>query len=804
MKAHNVRQLVSCGLVLGLVGLATTGCPPPSTNPPDNEPKVADGIFAEMGEPMPLATAQQRETFQRGRRVALRRFSLGEGLGPSFNTTFCASCHENPTTGGSSPRYRNFYLVADDRESFVMIDEPPSKPHTDRPGDYEAPKPKTAKSGVQLRYRDGKPYRNRTPDNARVVVHRNGIPFFGVGALAQISLEEILKREDPKDRDNDGISGRPNVGDLGAIGRFGRKAQTGSLEGFVRGPLFNHVGITSNPLTPEMRRRLPFADNATTIQRGALRERSQAQVATSDEPLEDSDGVEDPELPTEDLFDLVSFVRLLAAPEPTPLDDRAKHGEELFDSIGCADCHVPALKGPNGLIPAYTDLLLHDMGEKLADGFAQADAKGSEFRTQPLWGLAATDPYLHDGRAATVDEAIRWHGGEGDRARKNYEDLSEQDREDLLAFLETLGGAEQDSQGLIPPDDPVPEAGEFDGPVAGLTKRERELFERGRRLFDRDTTVEEGLGPKFNGDSCRACHFDPTTGGAGPAGLSVTREGRLTPEGTFEAPPGGTLLHRFTTDFTRRPRAHGDSNVFELRQPPALFGLGLVDDISEEAIESHADPNDSDGDGVSGRVSRPIQGSVGKFGWKGAFPTLQDFVRDALTNEMGLTVPDRPGVFAGRRTDGDGASDPEFAGQRYDALVFYVENLAPPPRPDKIGTEAKAGEKLFRHVGCAECHVPKMETESGEEVALYSDLLLHEVAPKDYRGVGEAGAGPREFRTPPLWGISETAPYMHDGLAGTIDEAIRRHAAEAAPTVERYEALSDEERQTLLAFLNSL
>jgi len=108
---------------------------------------------------------------------------------------------------------------------------------------------------------------------------------------------------------------------------------------------------------------------------------------------------------------------LLAPPEPDPLTEEARHGKIHFEEIGCADCHVPALRGPRGLVPAYTDMLLHDMGPDMADGIVQLEATGSEFRTQPLWGVAATAPYLHDGRADTLDEAIRIHGSEGETAR---------------------------------------------------------------------------------------------------------------------------------------------------------------------------------------------------------------------------------------------------------------------------------------------------------------------------------------------------------------------------------------------------
>jgi len=793
--------------VLGRGG--TAACPPPD-DPPDEEQEseVAEGIFGKMGEPMELADDEQRERFERGRELALKRFDDEDGVGPSFNTTRCVSCHEVPAFGGSSPRYRNFFLIGDSSSGGVeLFSEPGPETHPDHPREsIEAPNPASVKSGVQLRYRSEEPSRNAMPARADVIAQRNAIPFFGAGAIGMIPQEAILEREDPRDRDGDGISGRANSVGPATIGRFGRKAQTDSLEGFVRGPMFNHVGITTAPLTPEQRRELPLrdGDGEAATRSDGLRERGQHQVASPNEPLEDSDDVDDPEMSREELFQLVSFARLLAAPEPDELDEEGRRGREHFEGIGCTGCHTPTMESPRGDIPLYSDLLLHDMGPELADGIAMEQASGSEFRTQPLWGIAATEPYLHDGRADTIDEAIRMHGGEAEEASEAYADLSGEKREAIVAFLRSLGGADRDSEGRIPPDDPVPEPGNVEGPVEGLTNSEMETFSRGRRLFDRDIPMSEGLGPAFNGDSCRACHFEPTTAGGGPPGVDVTRAGHVTADETFEAPPGGTLLHRFDVEFDRRPAAADTSNVFELRQPPPLYGLGKVDDIPVEHIEQREDPMDMDGDGISGRVARLEDGSVGIFGWKAIFPSLEDFVRDALTNEMGLTVPDRPNVSAGRRTDSDGADDPEFAGERYDALQLYVDKLSPPPVSGDPEGDVGLGKQVYSEVGCADCHVPEMKTADGESVALHSDLLIHEVMPQDYRGVAGGAAGPREFRTPPLWGVSASGPYMHDGLSWTLDDAIRRHAGEAKDAANAYGALSEERREALIAYLESI
>ncbi len=785
-----MRSTICIALVaVAVLFSACDGC-----GPEEEPPEVADDIFSAMGEPMPAATDAQRASFERGREVALRRFDVESGLGPEFNVSFCAGCHEQPTVGGSAPRYRNFQLTGRQLSdgSTVML----------------------GKDGVQTHFSTGTPHRVPTDERATFMVTRNAVPFFGVGPLAEINESSIQANADPHDADGDGISGRPNW-DRGFIGRFGRKAQTVSIEGFLRGPLFNHLGVTSNPLPEARKAELPVpSDGGGQISPSQPRSGAASfgtdfcphcQAAAPDEPLVDGDDAPDPELSEDELFDLVSFAMLLGAPEPEELSEEGRIGEEVFSDIGCAACHVPGLEGPRGLVMAYTDLLLHDMGPDLADGIEQGVATGSEFRTQPLWGLAATGPYLHDGRADTIDEAILWHGGEARPSRDRYVELSDDKRRALIEFLESLGGRDQRSEGLLAPDEPVPPVGAYGGPAEELSGEAAERYERGRAAFDRDATLAAGLGPGFNGDSCRACHFEPTLGGAGPVGVNVTRQGVIDEEtGEFYQPHGGTMVHRLSVDVNERPAQHADANVIELRQTPPLFGLGLVDQIAESSIEQNADPDDADGDGISGTVARLEDGRVGRFGWKASFPTLEDFVRDALSNETGLTVPAGEGFVAGNTEDDDGIADPEFGGEDYASLVFFSKMLGPPPTTDELDTAEQMGERTFRDIGCDGCHVPTLATPDGTEVPLYSDLLLHDVAPEDYRGVAEAAAGTREFRTPPLWGIADSGPYMHDGLSSTLDDAIRRHEAEASGVTERYEALEAFERRALIDFLETL
>jgi len=355
----------------------------------------------ELGDPNPGLSAEALAAFQRGRDVFVRRFTRAEGHGPDFNVDSCTSCHEIPVVGGSSPLYRNFFLVG----------------RIDGTGKFVAALQNNQFVARTFSY--VRTQRETIPADT-IVAQRNAPPIFGLGVFERLTDAEIAQNADPNDIDGDGISGRTNI-DAPLIGRFGYKAQEGSLIDFVRGPFFNHMGITSNfPVIPPP---------------GQLV--AAPQVAPPPQPLTDNDGVPDPEIADADLVDLVFFLRELAAPVPLPMDGNARRGETLFFSTGCAKCHIPNLKSTGEPALAYTDLLIHDMGPDLADQVTQLLATGTEFRTQPLWGVRFTAPFLHDGRAPTLDDAIRAHGGEALAIRDAYAALPQADRDAIIAFLET-------------------------------------------------------------------------------------------------------------------------------------------------------------------------------------------------------------------------------------------------------------------------------------------------------------------------------------------------------------------------------
>ncbi|MCK5943648.1 MAG: c-type cytochrome [Planctomycetes bacterium] len=413
--------LPSCGKDAPAADLTPAPDPDPDPDPePDPQPTV------ELGDPMPDLTAAELATFERGRVLFERRFKPSEGLGPMYNATSCKSCHSSPVSGGGSDLYRNFYVASYGSYPFLL----------DLPG---LPSPVVPAFGSPSSA-------TFTLEAGRVVIpqqfgpfavqseQRNGIPIFGTGMFEFVSDATILSHADPDDTDGDGISGRAN-NDGAGLGRFGTKAQANNIELFTRAPLFNQMGISTNPLQGSA--------GTVSLGHGALMQGS----ATPNAPTFDNDGVPDPELSPSDLGDLIAFSRFLAPPQPRPFNEAASRGQALFDTIGCAKCHLPELESSRGPVRAFTDLLLHDMGPGLAGevsfGTPQMGANDpptteAEWRTAPLWGVASAGPWLHDGRASSLDEAILLHGGESQSIRDAYVGLSAQEREDILEFLRHL------------------------------------------------------------------------------------------------------------------------------------------------------------------------------------------------------------------------------------------------------------------------------------------------------------------------------------------------------------------------------
>lgn len=366
-----------------------------------------------------------------------------DGLGPLLNAQSCSSCHLRDGRGtpdGTEPGLLFRLSVPEDGElapENVYGDQLQDRSIIGVPAEGTVRTIYVEEVGA---YADGSEYSLRRPMHefedlaygpisVEVMVSpRLAPPVFGAGLLEAIPEGDIVARADPNDEDSDGISGRPNYIDGSTLGRFGWKANVASVEQQVANAFLGDIGITSD-LFPD--------ENCTT-----------PQVECLDAPNGGS-----PEI-GRDLFDQVVFYnKTLAVPARRGLDaPGVEPGAGLFIELGCGSCHQPKhMTGPDRIaalagqvIYPFSDLLLHDMGPDLEDGRPDGLASGSEWRTPPLWGLGLNDVvnghefYLHDGRARSVEEAILWHGGEGESARDAFVNLTSSQRAQLLQFLESL------------------------------------------------------------------------------------------------------------------------------------------------------------------------------------------------------------------------------------------------------------------------------------------------------------------------------------------------------------------------------
>jgi CxxC motif-containing protein (DUF1111 family) len=364
------------------------------------------------GGPLSGLTPREFSEFRLGLDDFLEVETAEEGLGPAFNATSCAVCHNIPAIGGGG-------LILEVRAGY-----------RDEAGEFRTFDP----SGETLMHLFSTPTHGCQPGipaQATIVARRAPIPLFGAGLVEAIPDEAIMALEDPMDRDRDGVSGRAAMvrdvesGDV-RVGRFGWKAQHATLLAFGADAYRNEMGIT-NDLFP------------TEVAFGIRPE----QIRSCD-PLPDPEDAVDRRTGRRGIDNFASFMRFLA---PLPRGDvgpREQAGEQLFAEIGCAGCHTPVLHTAASSSPTFnrqpvrlfSDLLLHDIDT--GDGIPQGAAADREIRTPALWGLRFRRPLLHDGSAVTIEDAVRRHGGEAQRARQLFERLGDPARQSLLAFLGSL------------------------------------------------------------------------------------------------------------------------------------------------------------------------------------------------------------------------------------------------------------------------------------------------------------------------------------------------------------------------------
>ncbi|MDE2966960.1 MAG: c-type cytochrome [Chloroflexota bacterium] len=424
----------------------------------------------------------------------------------------------------------------------------------------------------------------------------------------------------------------------------------------------------------------------------------------------------------------------------------------------------------------------------------------------------------------------------------------------------------------------------FSFSARNLDREQRRRFELGDSFFEQNwvtapssTEARDGLGPTFNAQSCSSCHAldgrgrppfsndDPERGLL--LRLSLPEEFReLFAPDTLAAPKGGPVPDpvygnqlqdraiqkvqpegRMVITYVEVHGTYADGSTFTLLKPtysvgepaygpphealqisprvaPSVFGSGLLEAIPVEILELLADPDDEDGDGISGRIHmiwNPDSGQfdVGRFGWKATAPSVRLQSANAFLGDIGITssIHDQqncPEAQTACRSAIPGG-DPEVSDERFEAVVFYSQTLAVPAA--RGYSTRKRGAELFFAAGCHLCHVPKLTTGEHEIDALsdqvilpYTDLLLHDMGPElsDNRPVHDAAGS--EWRTPPLWGIGLIEAVnghnrlMHDGRARGVAEAILWHGGEAEASREAFRNMSAEDRQALIDFINSL
>ena len=354
-------------------------------------------------------------------------------------------------------------------------------------------------------------------------------------------------------------------------------------------------------------------------------------------------------------------------------------------------------------------------------------------------------------------------------------------------------------------------------------------FNDNRFIFEEFETIDDGLGPTFNAQSCRECHQNIVTGGASQ--VAEHRTGRLELLQFVES-VGGSLIQSRSTNADIFERVPFEDSVSTLRISTNTLGAGFIEAIANSTLLDirNRQPAAIRGTALEVAVLEANNAPrIGRFGWKNQHASLESFAADAYLNEMGITSPTLPeentslGRFVGFGTPYDPVADPEDDGVDLKAFANFMRSTKAPPR-GPINSTVRAGETLFAQVGCAGCHVATIRTAApgtringgvirvrdavgNKIIHPYSDFLLHNIGTGD--GIPllpgpEFASTASQIRTAPLWALRTRNRLMHDGLSFTKQEAISRHAVQAAGVRAAYDALSTTQKNQVLAFLDSL
>ncbi|MCH2450841.1 MAG: hypothetical protein MK198_11955 [Gracilimonas sp.] len=374
----------------------------------------------------------------------------------------------------------------------------------------------------------------------------------------------------------------------------------------------------------------------------------------------------------------------------------------------------------------------------------------------------------------------------------------------------------------------VPEAPDeedlLDGPIAGLSYEEQDQFLKGDIAFNDDIfTPKTGLGPTFVAASCGSCH--PGDGKGHPS-TTLIRFGQTEPNITLNLKGAPQLQNRAIPGYQPEQLPEGIPSM--KMTPPAVTGLGLLAALTDEQILGNADPNDEDGDGISGVPNyvtppdyfipedhhQPENGKyIGRFGKKASAVNLLHQTATAYNQDIGITSTFEPKDVYSNLT-----IDPEVSDQVVRDVVFYLKTLKAPLQRKQNDPDILRGKEVFNILRCSSCHIPTWSTLESDIDALsnktfypYTDLLLHDMGPGLDDGATEGSAETYEWRTSPLWGLglspdSQGGKYflMHDGRAQSIEEAILMHGGEAQNSRDQFQSLSSVEKEALIKFLESL
>lgn len=387
-------------------------------------------------------------------------------------------------------------------------------------------------------------------------------------------------------------------------------------------------------------------------------------------------------------------------------------------------------------------------------------------------------------------------------------------------------------------------------PRPGLTPEQRLEWSVGRSFAVQPwvappstTTARDGLGPLFNANSCAACHRHNGQGQLpeqGPGMILVLRSPAATPDTNLNlgdqlqdrALPGwpaegeihwrvqGVTVgeqsleakHYFITQHPQRP--------VSARLAPALVGMGLLDHVSDDTLIAMSDPDDTDEDGISGRVNtvwdvQQKRFRPGRFGWKASQPSLRQQSALAFAQDIGVRSSLYPHPLCPDNGNCAAEVGVEINDKLLGAVSDYIANLAIPTPGDHQGDPAlAAGRAQFDDLGCGQCHRPYLSADlpgrGSVEFQAFTDLLLHDMGPGLADTIAAFAAEGAEWRTAPLWGLglrtreADNTRLLHDGRAGSIHEAILWHDGEAQRSRQRYQALTDTQQHILQQFLQAL